>query len=110
MEEAEAGVNPLYTYYKEVMNLKKSCEVLRDGDIDVYETADQGIVSFIRMTQSESALVLVNLTGEVKELDLAPSETYGEFTQILFQSTDDTQSSLEGSHVTINPYSLLVLE
>ena len=110
VEEAEAGVNPLYTYYKEVMNLKKSCEVLRDGDIDVYETEDQGIVSFIRMTQSESALVLVNLTGEVKELDLAPSETYGEFTQILFQSTDDTQSSLDGNHVTINPYSLLVLE
>lgn len=110
VEEAEAGVNPLYTYYKEVMNLKKSCDVLRDGDIDVYETEDQGIVSFIRMTQSESVLVLVNLTGEVKELDLAPSETYGEFTQILFQSTDDTQSSLEGSHVTINPYSLLVLE
>ena len=62
------------------------------------------------MTQNESALVLVNLTGEVKELDLVPSETYGEFTQILFQSTDDTQSSLDGNHVTINPYSLLVLE
>ena len=92
------------------MNLKKNCDVLRNGDIDIYETEDQGIVSFIRMTKSESVLVLVNLTGEIKELDLTPSETYGEFTQILFQSTDDQQSNLNKNHVTINPYSLLVLE
>ena len=110
VEAAEAGENPLYTYYKEVMNLKKNNDVLRDGDIDVYETGDQGVASFIRMTQDESVLVLVNLTGEVKELDLEPSEVYGEFTQIVFQSTDDTQSSIDGAHVTINPYSLLVLE
>ena len=110
VEDAEAGKNPLFTYYKEIMNLKKNCDVLRNGDIDIYETEDQGIVSFIRMTKSESVLVLVNLTGEIKELDLTPSETYGEFTQILFQSTDDQQSNLNKNHVTINPYSLLVLE
>lgn len=110
VETAEAGENPLYSYYKEILNLKKDVEVLRIGDIDEYDTGDQEIVSFIRMTESESVLVLINLTGETKELDLEASETYGEFTNILFRSSDDTQSSLEGSHVQIQPYSMLVLE
>ena len=29
-------------------------------------------------------LVLINLTGETKTLELAPSEKYGEFTSIYF--------------------------
>lgn len=110
VEAAEAGENALYTYYKEIMNLKKDMDVLRNGDIDLYETEDQGIVSFIRMTENESVLVLINLTGETKELDLVPSEKYGEFTDIRFQSADDAESNLDGSHAQIKPYSMLVLE
>ena len=110
VESAQAGENGLYSYYKEILNLKKDNEVLRTGDIDEYNTGDQGIVSFVRMTESQSVLVLINLTGETKELDLEPSEKYGEFTKILFRSSDDTQSSLEGSHAKIQPYSMLVLE
>ena len=110
VEQAENGGNDLYTYYKEIFNLKKDTDVLRNGDIDVYETGDQGLVSFIRMTEDESMLVLINLTEETKTLELAPSEKYGEFTGIYFQSSDDTESSLDGSQVQIKPYSMLVLE
>lgn len=70
VDAALAGENPLFNYYTEILNLKKNSDVLRNGDIDVYETGDQGIESFIRMTKDESLLVLVNLTGETKELDL----------------------------------------
>ena len=110
VEQAENGENSLYTYYKEILNLKKDTDVIRNGDIDTYETGDQGIVSYIRMTEDESLLVLLNLTGETKTLELAPSEKYGEFTSIYFQSSDDTESSLEGSSVQIRPYGMLVLE
>ena len=34
--------NSLYTYYKEILNLKKDTDVIRNGDIDTYETGDQG--------------------------------------------------------------------
>ena len=110
VDAALAGENPLFNYYTEILNLKKNSDVLRNGDIDVYETEDQGIESFIRMTKDESLLVLVNLTGETKELDLKTSEVYGDFTSVFFQSADDKESKLEGSHVTISPYTLLVLE
>lgn len=110
VEQAENGENSLYTYYKEILNLKKDTDVIRNGDIDTYETGDQGIVSYIRMTEDESMLVLINLTGETKTLELAPSEKYGEFTSIYFQSSDDTESRLEGNSLQIRPYGMLVLE
>ena len=84
--------------------------MIRNGDIDTYETGDQGIVSYIRMTEDESMLVLINLTGETQTLELAPSEKYGEFTSIYFQNSDDTESRLEGNNFQIRPYGMLVLE
>ena len=53
-----------------------------NGDIDTYTLESQEVVSYIRMTQEERVLVLINLTGEEKQLQITDDPNYGAFTFI----------------------------
>lgn len=78
--------------------------------MDEYVLESQEIVSYIRMTADQRVLVLINLTGNELTQELEEDPNYGQFTNILFQSQNDTSSALDGQTVTIAPYSMLILE
>ena len=90
--------------------MRKQIPALMNGDIDEYVLDSQQLLSYIRMTKDQRVLVLVNLTGEALTQDLPEDPNYGSFNRVLFQSSQDTGSQLDGSTVTIAPYSMLVLE
>ena len=100
----------LYAHYKELIGVRKQIPALMNGDIDEYVLDSQQLLSYIRMTKDQRVLVLVNLTGEALTQDLPEDPNYGNFNRVLFQSSQDTGSQLDGSTVTIAPYSMLVLE
>ena len=93
-----------------MVGVRKQIPALMNGDIDEYVLDSQQLLSYIRMTKDQRVLVLVNLTGETLTQDLPEDPNYGSFSRVLFQSSQDTGSQLDGSTVTIAPYSMLVLE
>lgn len=100
----------MLSHYKEVIKIKKETPALMNGDIDEYILDSQEVVSFIRMTEEERVLVLINLTGNEITQEIAPDPNYGEFTDIVFQSAVDEISNLDGQTLTLAPYSMIVLE
>ena len=55
-------------------------------------------------------MVIVNLSGEIKQISLPAAEVYGEFTDILFRVSQDRESALEDGWLRISPYSMIILE
>lgn len=100
----------LLSHYKEVIKIRKEIPALMNGDIDEYDVDSQEIISYIRMTEDQRVLVLINLTGSELTQEITPDPNYGEFTDVVFQSAVDEISSLEGQTLTLAPYSMIILE
>lgn len=100
----------LYTHYKELIQTRKNIPALMNGDIDEYPIDSQQIVSYIRMTQDQRVLVVVNLSGETLTQELTADPNYGSFRKVLYHSSQDSISELNGSTLTLAPYSMVVLE
>ncbi|MCI7814408.1 MAG: alpha-amylase family glycosyl hydrolase [Lachnospiraceae bacterium] len=100
----------LYAHYKELIQTRKNIPALMNGDIDEYPIDSQQIVSYIRMTQDQRVLVIVNLSGETITQELTADPNYGSFRKVLYRSSQDSVSELNGSTLTLAPYSMVVLE
>lgn len=100
----------LLSHYKEVIKTRKEIPALMNGDIDEYDVDSQEIISYIRMTEDQRVLVLINLTGSELTQEITADPNYGEFTDVVFQSAVDEISSLEGQTLTLAPYSMIILE
>lgn len=100
----------MLSHYKEIIGARKSIPALMNGDIDTYTLESQEVVSYIRMTQEERVLVLINLTGEEKQLQITDDPNYGAFTEVAFQAGTDQISNLAGQDLTLAPYAMVVLQ
>ena len=100
----------LYAHYEEVIHARKRIPALMNGDIDEYNLDSQQIISYIRMTEDQRVLVVVNLSGETLTQELVQDPNYGSFHRVLFQSSQDSISQLNDSTLTLAPYSMVVLE
>ena len=56
---------------------------LKDGDVAEYDTGNNGVASYIRMTQDDSVLVATNLTGNEITVEVKPDAEFGSFSKIL---------------------------
>ena len=100
----------MLSHYKEVIKTRKDIPALMNGDIDEYDLGTQELISYIRMTEDERVLVVINLTGEEQTQEIAADPNYGEFTQSVYQSATDETSSFDGQTLTLAPYSMMILK
>ena len=100
----------MLSHYKEIIETRKAIPALMNGDIDTYTLESQEVVSYIRMTQEERVLVLINLTGEEKQIQITDDPNYGAFTEVAFQAKTDQISNLAGQDLTLAPYAMVVLQ
>jgi alpha-amylase len=63
LEEAEADPNSLYNYYKKLLYLRRTEEVLTNGAYENIPNASENIISFIRTSKKGKVLVVINLSG-----------------------------------------------
>lgn len=70
----------------------------------------QELISYIRMTEDQRVLVVINLTGKEQTQEIAADPNYGEFTQSVYQSATDEISSFDGQTLTLAPYSMMILK
>ncbi|MDN5204651.1 alpha-amylase family glycosyl hydrolase [Fulvivirgaceae bacterium BMA10] len=94
----------LYNHYKELIHSRKSSPVLTFGQIEISNIKEDGIVNFYRVHEGDSLLVIHNVTGSEKALNLGES---GQFNEILFQNHQGI--SLEEARLKIPGYSTIIL-
>lgn len=100
----------MLSHYKEVIKTRKDIPALMNGDIDEYDLGTQELISYIRMTEDQRVLVVINLTGKEQTQEIAADPNYGEFTQSVYQSATDETSSFDGQTLTLAPYSMMILK
>lgn len=100
----------MLSHYKEVIKTRKDIPALMNGDIDEYDLGTQELISYIRMTEDQRVLVVINLTGKEQTQEIAADPNYGEFTQSVYQSATDEISSFDGQTLTLAPYSMMILK
>ncbi|UJF34490.1 alpha-amylase family glycosyl hydrolase [Paenibacillus hexagrammi] len=97
----------LWNFYKNLIDLRKKEPALRDGDIGSYEVNTPGVVSYLRMTDHETVLVLHNISGKKLTVTLNHRSTDA-FNQLSFST--NTEAALADNNVTLPPYSTVVLK
>ena len=102
--------NSMLAHYKEVIQTRKAIPALSNGDLDEYPLESQEVVSYIRMTEDQRVLVVINLTGNEQALEITADPNYGEFTSVVYQASVDTASKLDGQSLILAPYSMMILE
>ncbi len=110
VEAQQDDPESMLSHYKEVIKTRKEIPALMNGDIDEYDMDTQELISYIRMTEDQRVLVVINLTGNEQTQEIAADPNYGEFTQVVYQSETDETSSFDGQTLTLAPYSMMILE
>lgn len=100
----------LYSHYEELINARTNIPSLKDGGIGVFQVGDQRLVSYIRVTEAQRVLVIINLTGDTIEAPVGTSDIYGKFIRTVYTSAQDSVSGFDGKNVTLAPYSTIVIE
>ncbi|MBU9714820.1 alpha-amylase family glycosyl hydrolase [Evansella tamaricis] len=103
VEKLKVDDTSLWRHYQTWIHLRRSQPALLYGDLQEAETGEQGIVAFIRETEDQQLLVIHNLTGEDKTLELKDEVNY-----LFFQENDD--QSWDGEVLHISAYSTVIFE
>ncbi|MEK3884684.1 alpha-amylase family glycosyl hydrolase [Paenibacillus sp. PL2-23] len=109
--EAQLGKGgSLLEHYRELISWRNEEPALRDGTIGELELEPRNmkLSAFVRVTQSERLLVVHNLSGQEQSAELTVSDAYGAFTKLARATNKDAK--LEGSKLTLPPYSTAVLK
>jgi len=109
--EAQLGQDgSLLEHYRTLIGWRNEEAALRDGTIGEYklDTAGGKLSAFVRVTKAERVLVVHNLSGETQAAELAPSESYGAFTQLARSTAVDAK--FDGTSLTMPPYSTAILK
>ncbi len=101
----------LLNYYKHLLKVRKNTPALIHGEyIPVHSTA-KDYFAFLRVTEKQKVLVLLNFSSERLELDFSNIKDINLQTlQTLFSSADASQKERSTKALTINPFEVFIAE
>jgi oligo-1,6-glucosidase len=94
------------SHYRRMIALRKSDPVLREGDLVVHDVDHPAVFAYDRRLGPERRLILLNLSGEPVEYDLAAKLGGAHATPIAHNL--DTPPPLSGSSVRLRPWEAVV--
>ncbi|MCD8509783.1 MAG: alpha-amylase [Bacillus sp. (in: Bacteria)] len=98
----------LLNHYRELIYARRASEVLIEGEIISVPMRERGILLFERKTDTNSKLVVHNLSNEVKEITLEGDlQPYNEY---YFYIGEIEEIQLKNNILTIPPYTTIVLK
>jgi len=98
----------LYNHYKRMIYLRRSNDVLINGEIETIGLTAPGLIGFKRLTPEEEVVVLHNMSVTPLELELTGD--LAEFSEVLFENgLLELKSNSVGQVISINPYSTVIL-
>jgi alpha-glucosidase len=109
VEAAEADPNSLLAWYKSLIRLKKTTPALARGDNEMLDTANTKVLSWLRKTPGEPAVVVsVNFTAEPQTVSLTVPGSGSQAKTLLKTPGAPDPSSLQA--IELGPYGVYVGE
>ena len=101
----------LLNYYKHLLKVRKNTPALIHGEyIPVHSTA-KDYFAFLRVTEKQKVLVILNFSSERLELDFSSIKDINSQTlQTLFSSADASQKERSTKALTVNPFEVFIAE
>lgn len=103
--EQKKDKSSLYNYYKNLINFRNSSEIFTYGTFIPYDCDTENVSSWTMNYNEEKALVLVNITGENKTVNLRDDFSAS---SIIFRSNDENKKS--SNKIILKPYGTVVLQ
>lgn len=101
LEEEKSDLNSLYNHYKKMIALKKLSPTLAKGKYKAVDNSNENAFSFLRYTDTESVLVVINLSSNREQIRIQLNE------KVTFKNA---KSLLTKEVQRISPYTSMVLE
>jgi glycosidase len=70
-EEEKKDPQSLYNYYRKLIQLKKSTPALGNGEYKAVANGNEQVFSFLRYTDKETVLIVVNLSAEKQQVGIS---------------------------------------
>ena len=98
----------LLAHYRELITWRNEISELHEGNIQYHDTGNAQILSYLRRTQSDEALVVHNLSGEEQQIKIEMDQGGNLFTEIIKNSSKTAH--FDNDTLVIAPYSTLILK
>lgn len=108
VEQQMSDTDSLLSRYRTLISWRNEMPALHSGTIESYASGNAQVMAYIRRTNETKALVVHNLSGKEQTVDLASKNGENGFSS-LARTTDDS-AALNGSSLTLPPYTTVVLE
>lgn len=101
----------LLNYYKHLLQVRKSYPALIEGEYIPLNTTAREYFSFLRKSDDQTILVILNFSDQKLELDFSRVRgVKGRELQILFSSAERLKTAKPPYGLTVNPYEVLIAE
>jgi alpha-glucosidase len=98
----------LLNYYRRLLRLRKSIPALIEGEYTPLEPLSNEYLAFLRTTNRQSILVVLNYSGERQKISL-DAERF-KTAQVLFSSLERSKAEAPLSRLAIGPFEVLIAE
>ena len=97
-----ANPNSIFHYYQDLINLRKSEDVLVYGDYRLLLEDNQSIYSYLRVLEDQKVLVMLNFSAEQTKFELPQDIDFSE--QELLISNYEVASACDIKRIDLKPY------
>ncbi|GAA0845271.1 alpha-amylase family glycosyl hydrolase [Paenibacillus glucanolyticus] len=108
VEQQMGDANSLLSRYRTLISWRNEMPALQNGTIESYTSGNAQVMAYVRRTNDNQALVVHNLSGKEQTVDVASRNGESGFSS-LSRTTDDS-AALNGSSLTLPPYTTVVME
>ncbi len=111
VRDQEHNPNSLLNYYRRILQVRKQNPALIAGEYQpVHETAAE-YVAFLRKTEEQSILVILNFYDRTRDLDFSSEKDIkGHNLRILFSSAERQLTTKPPRGLTVSPFEVLIAE
>ena len=111
VRDQEHNPNSLLNYYKLLLQVRKHTPALIVGDFIPLNDTSKEYYAFLRKTEEQTALVVLNFSDQPLELDLSRAEEMkGQNLRVLFSSAERLLTTKSPRGLTISPFEVFIAE
>lgn len=113
VREQETNPDSLLNYYKHLLKVRKNSAALKEGEYTPLHPTSDSYFAFLRSTDSQTVLVVLNFSEERLELDLTDEKVFNGTTKKLhtmFSSAVRSNADLSSKSLAIAPFEVYIAE
>jgi len=111
VRDQQHNPSSLLNYYRYLLQVRKATPALMEGDYLPLDKTAKDYFAFLRKSEGQTVLVILNFSDKKLELDFSRSkEIKGRNLQILFSSAERLKTSKPPRGLTINPFEVFIAE